>query len=153
MTERRLHPLIRHEPDPDHPGWWSWDLQGDASARFNATLGRLIVRGEGTGRARCRMFPDVAQSNLGNIVHGGAILTFIDMAMFAGGYAAGASLGPSVTLDLSAQFLAGARLGLPLDCTVELLRESKRLAVMRGLVEQEGEIVASWSGTLRKLSR
>jgi acyl-coenzyme A thioesterase PaaI-like protein len=75
------------------------------------------------------------------------------MAMFAGGYAAGASLGPSVTLDLSAQFLSGAKLGLPLDCSVELLRESKRLAVMRGLVEQEGEIVASWSGTLRKLSR
>jgi acyl-coenzyme A thioesterase PaaI-like protein len=34
------------------------------------------------------MFPDVRQSNLGNVVHGGAILTFVDMAMFAGGYAA-----------------------------------------------------------------
>jgi acyl-coenzyme A thioesterase PaaI-like protein len=152
MTERRLHPLIRHEPDPAHPGWWSWDLQSEG-ARFNATLGRLLVRGEGEGRSRCRMFPEIAQSNLGNIVHGGAILTFIDMAMFAGGYMAGASLGPSVTLDLSAQFLSGARLGLPLDCSVQLLRESKRLAVMRGLVEQEGAIIASWSGTLRKLSR
>jgi acyl-coenzyme A thioesterase PaaI-like protein len=148
----RLHPLIRHEPDPDHPGWWTWDLPtGDD--RFNATLGKLLVRGEGEGRSRCRMFPDVGQSNLGNIVHGGAILTFIDMAMFAGGYAAGATLGPSVTLDLSAQFLSAAKLGLPLDCSVELLRESKRLAVMRGLVEQQGELVASWSGTLRKLSR
>ncbi len=148
----RLHPLIRHQPDPDHPGWWTWDLTtGDD--RYNATIGKLLVRGEGEGRARCRMFPDVAQSNLGNIVHGGAILTFIDMAMFAGGYAAGASLGPSVTLDLSAQFLSAAKLGLPLDCSVELLREGKRLAVMRGLVEQEEAIVAAWSGTLRKLSR
>ena len=152
MTERRLHPLIRHEPDPGHPGWWTWDLPA-GDDRFNATLGKLLVRGDGEGRARCRMFPDVAQSNLGNIVHGGAILTFIDMAMFAGGYAAGANLGPSVTLDLSAQFLSGAKLGLPLDCSVELLREGKRLAVMRGLVEQDGGVVASWSGTLRKLSR
>jgi acyl-coenzyme A thioesterase PaaI-like protein len=152
MTERRLHPLIRHQPDPEHPGWWTWDLTTDDN-RFNATLGKLLVRGEGEGKARCRMFPDIAQSNLGDIVHGGAILTFVDMAMFAGGYAAGATLGPSVTLDLSAQFLAGAKLGLPLDCSVEILRESKRLAVMRGLVEQEGVIVASWSGTLRKLSR
>jgi acyl-coenzyme A thioesterase PaaI-like protein len=152
MTQPRLHPLIRHEPDPDHPGWWTWDLATDET-RFNTTLGKLLVRGEGERKARCRMFPGVAQSNLGDIVHGGAILTFIDMAMFAGGYGAGASLGPSVTLDLSAQFLSGAKLGIPLDCTVELLRESKRLAVMRGLVEQEGEIVASWSGTLRKLSR
>lgn len=152
MTEPRLHPLIRHEPDPDHPGWMTWDLQSDQD-RFNSTIGKLLVRGEGEGKARCRMFPEVAQSNLGNIVHGGAILTFIDMAMFAGGYAAGASLGPSVTLDLSAQFLSGAKLGLPLDCSVEILRESKRLAAMRGLVEQEGQLVASWSGTLRKLSR
>ncbi|HEX8624877.1 MAG TPA: PaaI family thioesterase [Allosphingosinicella sp.] len=152
MTERRLHPLIRHEPDPDHPGWMTWDLQSE-DIRFNATLGKLLVRADGEGRARCRMFPGLAQSNLGNIVHGGAILTFIDMAMFAGGYAAGATLGPSVTLDLSAQFLSAAKLGPALDCPVELLRESKRLAVMRGLVEQEGEIVASWSGTLRKLSR
>jgi uncharacterized protein (TIGR00369 family) len=152
VTERRLHPLIRHAPDPDHPGWWTWDLPGD-DTRFNATLGKLLVRPEGTGRARCRMFPDVRQSNLGNIVHGGAILTFIDMAMFAGGYAAGADLGPSVTLDLSAQFLSAAKLDVPLDATVELLRESKRLAVMRGLVEQEGLTVAAWSGTLRKLGR
>ncbi len=150
MIERRLHPLIRHQPDPDHPGWWTWDLPSD-DTRFNATLGKLLVRGEGEGRARCRMFPDVAQSNLGNIVHGGAILTFIDMAMFAGGYAAGGDLGPSVTLDLSAHFLSAAKLAIPLDATVELLRESRRLAVMRGLVEQEGGIVASWSGTLRKL--
>jgi uncharacterized protein (TIGR00369 family) len=151
MTERRLHPLIRHVPDPEHPGWWTWDLPD--GQRYNATLGKLLVRGEREGRARCRMFPDERQANLGDVVHGGAILTFIDMAMFAGGYAAGADLGPSVTLDLSAQFLSAGRLGVPLDCTVELLRESKRMAVMRGLVEQGRETVAAWSGTLRKLSR
>jgi acyl-coenzyme A thioesterase PaaI-like protein len=149
---RRLHPRIRHEPDPDHPGWWTWDLS-DQQDRYNSTIGKLLVRSEGEGRARCRMFPDIAHSNLGNIVHGGAILTFVDMAMFAGGYMAGAALGPSVTLDLSAHFLAGAKLGVPLDSTVELLRESKRLAVLRGIVEQDGESVASWSGTLRKLNR
>jgi acyl-coenzyme A thioesterase PaaI-like protein len=111
-----LHPLIRHQPDPDHPGWMTWDLpSGDD--RFNATLGKLLVRGEGEGRARCRMFPDVRQSNLGNIVHGGAILTFIDMAMFAGGYARRHGKGPYVTLDLSTHFLAAAKLGLPLDCS------------------------------------
>ena len=151
MTERRLHPLIRHQPAPDHPGWWTWELPDED--RYNATIGKLLVRAEGEGRARCRMFPEIAHSNLGNIVHGGAILTFIDMAMFAGGYMAGGDFGPSVTLDLSTQFLSGAKLGVPLDASVELLRESKRMAVMRGLVEQEGETIAAWSGTLRKLGR
>jgi acyl-coenzyme A thioesterase PaaI-like protein len=143
-----LHPLIRHEPDPDHPGWWTWDVTGPE--RYNTTIGKLLVRGEGPGRARCRMFPDTLQSNLGNVVHGGAILTFVDMALFAGGKLCGIDIAYSVTLDLSAQFLAPAELGRPLDCSVELLRETKRLAFIRGLVEQEEVIVASWSGTLRK---
>jgi uncharacterized protein (TIGR00369 family) len=143
-----MHPLIRHEPDPDHPGWWTWDVTGPE--RYNNTIGKLLVRGEGPGRARCRMFPDTLQSNLGNVVHGGAILTFVDMALFAGGKLAGIDITNSVTLDLSAHFLAPAELGRPLDASVELLRETKRLAFLRGLVEQEGTIVASWSGTLRK---
>jgi len=146
-----MHPLIRHEPSPDHPGWWTWDLPDEE--RYNATLGRLLVRGEGDGRARCRMFPDVRQSNLGNIVHGGAILTFIDMAMFAGGHMAGMSDIGAVTLDLSCQFVTPAELGTPLDCSVELLRETKRLAFLRGLAEQDGRTVAAWSGTLRKITR
>jgi uncharacterized protein (TIGR00369 family) len=145
---RSLHPLIRHQEDPDHPGWWTWDLP--AEDRFNATIGKLLVRSDGAGKARCRMFPEKAHSNLGNVAHGGAILTFIDMAMFAGGYAAGADIAFSVTLDLSAQFLSPGRLGEPLDCTVELLRETKRLAFMRGLVVQSEETAAAWSGTLRK---
>ncbi|HEX8642642.1 MAG TPA: PaaI family thioesterase [Allosphingosinicella sp.] len=149
---RPLHPLIRHVPDPDHPGWWTWDIaeRPTGAERYNATLGKLIVRGEGDGKARCRMFPTIAHSNLGNVVHGGAILTFIDMAMFAGGHAAGADIAFSVTLDLSAQFLSPGEIEAPLDATVELLRETKRLAFLRGLVVQDGETVAAWSGTLRK---
>jgi uncharacterized protein (TIGR00369 family) len=143
-----MHPLIRHEPDPAHPGWWTWDVSGEE--RYNATLGKLLVRSDGPGRARCRMFPETLQSNLGNVVHGGAILTFIDMALFAGGHVAGVDIAYSVTLDLSAQFLGPARLGAPLDTSVELLRETRRLAFMRGLVEQEGALVASWAGTIRK---
>jgi acyl-coenzyme A thioesterase PaaI-like protein len=98
------------------------------------------------------MFPAKAQSNLGDVTHGGAILTFIDMAMFAGGHAAGISDISGVTLDLTTQFIGPAELDQPLDATVELLRETRRLAFMRGLVEQEGRTVAAWSGTLRKMS-
>jgi uncharacterized protein (TIGR00369 family) len=146
-----LHPAIRHEPDPDHPGWWTWELSDDT--RYNATIGKLLVRGEGEGRARCRMFPDQAHSNLGNVVHGGAILTFIDMALFAGGALAGAGVARAVTLDLAAQFLSPGRLGEPLDAEVELLRETGRLAFFRGLVVQGEEKVASFTGTLRKADR
>jgi len=146
-----VHPLIRHDPDPDHPGWWTWALADDT--RFNAVIGKLLVRADGPGRASCRMFPEEAHSNLGDMVHGGAILTFIDMALFAGGRLAGANVMRAVTLDLSTRFLSPGRIGVPLDAEVELLRETKRLAFFAGKVMQEGELVASFSGALRKSSR
>ena len=147
-----VHPAIRHEPDPDHPGWWSWDLSPQ-DGRFNGVLGKLLVRAEGQGRASCRMFPEVRHSNLGDMVHGGAILTFIDMAFFAGGKMAGADVLPSVTLDCSVRFLSPGRLGVPLDAEVELLRETKRLAFFAGRIVQEGELVAHFTGALRKVTR
>ena len=146
-----VHPLIRHQPDPDHPGWWSWDLEDDS--RFNAVIGKLLVRADGPGRAVCRMFPESRHSNLGDMVHGGAILTFVDMAFFAGGRMAGADILRAVTLDCSVRFLSPGRIGVPLDAELELLRETKRLVFFAGKVVQEGELVASFSGALRKSSR
>ncbi|HVQ06874.1 MAG TPA: PaaI family thioesterase [Allosphingosinicella sp.] len=146
-----VHPLIHHEPDPDHPGWWTWALADDT--KFNAVIGRLLVRADGPGRAACRMFPESRHSNLGDMVHGGAILTFIDMALFAGGRLAGADVTRAVTLDLNTRFLSPGRIGVPLDAEVELLRETGRLIVLQGKVVQDGETVAAFSGALRKFSR
>ncbi len=146
-----IHPAIHHVPDPDHPGWSTWDLAD--RERYHGTIGKLLVRAEGPGRARCRMFPDLTHSNLGNVVHGGAILTFIDMALFAGGRLAGANVAYAVTLNLDTQFLSPGRLDVPLDAEVELLRETGRLAFFRGRLVQEEEVVAAFSGALRKQAR
>lgn len=146
-----VHPAIRHEPDPDHPGWWTWDVADDD--RFNATIGKLLVREGGPGQATCRMFPERRHSNLGEMVHGGAILTFIDMAFFAGGRVAGADVIRAVTLDCSVRFLSPGKIGVPLDAEVEILRETKRLAFFAGKVVQQGELVAAFSGALRKSDR
>lgn len=151
-----VHPAIHHAPDPDHPGWWTWDIAPagpQAPERFNATIGKLLVRADGPGRATCRMFPEERHANLGHMVHGGAILTFIDMAFFAGGRLAGADVIRAVTLDCSVRFLSPGRIGIPLDAEVELLRETRRLAFFAGKVVQDGELVASFTGALRKMSR
>ncbi len=141
---------IRHEPHPEHPGWWTWEVEGPA--RYNSTLGKFLVRKEGPGCARCRIFPEELQTNLAGVVHGGAILNFIDISLFAGGSVAGAGVVRAVTLDCQVQFIAPGRPGLPLDAEVELLKETRRLAFLRGKVVQEGEVVAAFSGTLRKPS-
>jgi uncharacterized protein (TIGR00369 family) len=143
-----LHPSVTYYPDPENPGWFAWDLPRDG--RFHQIIGRLLVRPDGEGRGTCRMFPDDSHTNLGGILHGGAILTFIDMALFAGGRAAGASTKRAVTLDCSVQFIAPGRPGIPLDAEVELLRETGRLAFFRGIAVQDGATIAAFSGTLRK---
>lgn len=118
--------------------------------RFNALLGKMIVRREGE-RARVRMFPTRAHSNLQDDVHGGVTLAFIDIALFAGARLFGViEVGTAVTVDLSAQFLGGGRIDEPLDAEVELLRETRRLLFLRGLVLQGETKVAAFAGTIRK---
>jgi acyl-coenzyme A thioesterase PaaI-like protein len=63
---------------------------------------------------------------------------------------AGANVAQAVTLDCSVQFLSGGAIGVPLDAEVELLRETGRLAFFRGRVLQGEEVVAAFTGTLRK---
>ncbi len=147
-----IHPAIRHEPDADHPGWWTWDLADEKGPRFSSAIGKLLVRPDGPGRAVCRMFPEQSHSNLGDQIHGGAILTFIDMAYFAGGRIAGADVVDAVTLDCNVRFLAPGTIGTPLDARIELLRETRRLAFLDGRLVQRDGLVASFSGTLRKSS-
>ncbi|WP_166039367.1 PaaI family thioesterase [Sphingosinicella sp. YJ22] len=143
-----VHPAIRHEPAPDHPGWFTWDVTGPE--RFNSSIGRLLVRRGEDGGGWCRMFPTQTHSNLGNKVHGGALMTFIDMALYAGGAMAGANVAMAVTLDCSVQFLDAGELGEPLDAEVELLRETGRLVFIRGRLLQGERLVASFSASLRK---
>lgn len=143
-----IHSAILHQPDPDHPGWSTWDVTGPE--RYNATIGKLLTRRGDNGRGWCRMFPGPAQSNLGNKVHGGALMTFVDMALYAGGAMAGAEVGQAVTLDCSVQFLAPGELGTPIDAELELLAETRRLIFVRGRVLQGDRLVATYSATLRK---
>lgn len=134
--------------DPDHPGWHSWRLKDDS--RYNGFLGELIVRREGE-KARVRMFPQRVHTNLQDSIHGGATLGLIDVSLFAASRMMGIiEAGTAVTLDLSTQFIGTGSAGTPLDAEVELLRETRRLIFMRGLVVQGDNKIAAFAGTIRK---
>ena len=59
----------------------------------------------------------------------------------------------SVTVDLQTQFIGAGDAERPLDSVVEVLRETRRLAFLRGLVVQDDDLVASFAGTVRKPTR
>ena len=138
-------------PDPDHEGWYSW---GDfPRGSFAAQTGRLLFKPAGPGRATTRMFPNEAHQNMGGSIHGGAVMSFIDMSLFAGGRCAGMAEGHYVTLDCSTRFVARGNIGVPLDAHVRLLKQTAGgLVFFEGHCEQEGEICYAFTGTLKKIT-
>lgn len=140
-------------PDPDLPGWNRWSLNDPS--RFNSLFGPLSTKLEGDV-ARVRFAPTQQHSNLRDDIHGGALLGFMDMALFAAGRTFGVlSSGTAATLDLSAQFIAGAPISNgPVEARMELLRETRRFLFLRGLIVQgeDATIIANFSGTVRKPS-
>jgi acyl-coenzyme A thioesterase PaaI-like protein len=115
-------------------------------------LGKQLVRAEGASSCRIRMVPQVPlHTNSAGNVHGAITLALIDVSLFAAMYVLrGMDAGRSVTLDLSSQFIGSGDASRPLDSVVELLRETRRLAFLRGLVVQDDDLVASFSATVRK---
>ncbi len=147
---------FRYAPDPDHPGWHSWNLSDDT--RFNAqTMGHMLVRAESDKVCRVRMMPERRHTNLLDMVHGAVSLSLMDISLFAamrtllmGDAAAG-----SVTLELSSQFIGAGKPGVPLDAVVEVMRETRRMVFLRGTVvqgESDENLIASFSGIVRKPS-
>ena len=138
------------QPDPDHPGWYSW---GDfPPSSFAAATGRLLFRPAGPRRGECRMFPTEAHMNMGGSIHGGAVMSFIDMALFAGGRCAGMAEGHYVTLDVHVHFIARGKIGVPLDAVVNLVKQTKGGHVfLAGTCEQDGEPSHSFTGTLKRI--
>ena len=137
------------QPDADHPGWYSW---GDfPRGSFASATGRLLFKPDGPGRGIARMFPTDAHMNMGGSIHGGAVMSFIDMAMFAGGRCAGMAQGHYVTLDMTTHFLARGKAGVPLDAHVELVRQTRGHVFLQGVVRQEGNACYSFTGTLARV--
>jgi uncharacterized protein (TIGR00369 family) len=143
-----------HRPDPEHPGWHTWDLSDPA--RFNVVvMGKLIVRREGERAVRLRMLQtETRHSNLQGAIHGAITLALIDVGMFATiSTLLGADASGAVTLDLNCQFVAPGRVGEPLDMVGEVMKETGRLVFLRGTVEQEHGLVGSFLGSIRKSTR
>ena len=141
--------IFDHGPDPDNPGWNHWNFHDDTL--FNgAVLGRLIVRKDGDA-CRLRMFPERRHLNLQGVIHGAVTMGLIDISLFSAMHVLGGSdSGPSVTLELSTQFVEAGKAEEPLDAVTSILRETGRLAFMRGEVVQGDTIVAAFSGIVRK---
>ena len=95
-----------------------------------------------------------SHTNSAGRIHGAITLGLIDVSLFAAMYVLrGVDADRSVTVDLTTQFIGTGDAARPLDSVVELLRETHRMAFLRGLVVQDDDLVASFAATIRKPSR
>ena len=85
--------------------------------------------------------------NSGGVLHGGYMMSFADSAVTR---AAGLTTGmaPS-TVAFAAEFLAAGNATTPLTTRVEVPRHGKSLAFLRGLLEQNGRPLLSYSATIK----
>lgn len=143
------HAIAPSDADGEE-GWFSWNLV-DRTRYNTAVLGEMWVRREGDA-ARLRMFPERRHTNLGDNIHGAVTLGLIDIALFATMHVCGSgNAGPSVTVELSTQFVTGGAPSQPLDAVTEIVQETGRMLFVRGQAVQGDRIVASYSGIVRKM--
>ena len=146
---RALDALYRCDGDPGSTEWVKWAVEN--RSRFNGQFGDLETRRDGA-RAILRLQPNLALGNVSGSLHGGAVMSFIDIAMFLGCHVLGrwtATKGGQ-TVDCNVQFVGAADLERPVDAIVELTRETGRFLFVRGTLEQGGDMISSFMGILRK---
>jgi uncharacterized protein (TIGR00369 family) len=134
----------------EHAGWTRWRREDDG--RFTSMLGDFYFRANAAGAVECRMMTERRHSNGLGYLHGGFIMSFIDMAMFAFIFRQ-LENSAAVTLSCATDFLSAGIVGKPIEASGEILKETGKMLFVRGLVTQEGEKIASFTSTMRKVQR
>jgi uncharacterized protein (TIGR00369 family) len=126
-------------------GWTTIEVGG-----FSGQVGLLWVHGTGAD-SKVGFFAEARHTNnhIGT-VHGGALMTFADIAL---GYAVVQALGASncATAQLQTHFVAAAKSGDFISCKPEVIRRSSQLVFMRGLIAVGEKTIASVDGIWKVL--
>jgi uncharacterized protein (TIGR00369 family) len=132
----------------DEGEWAGW-TQFTADP-FEEHAGPFYHRRIEDGSILCAMRVSDQQLNGGGFIHGGALMTFADFCLFA---IAQDELheAPAVTATFNSEFIAAVPAGRLIECTGEVIRSTRSLIFVRGLMRSAGAPVLSFSGTLKKI--
>jgi uncharacterized protein (TIGR00369 family) len=127
-------------------GWRTWPQD-----TWETNAGPFYSKKDEQGRVVCRFRAEPRHMNGGGFMHGGCFLTFADFACFA--IADEVTNGPSVTVNLSGDFLSSARVGDMMEATGEVTRAGNRLIYVRGLITADGKPALSFTSVITRLSQ
>ncbi|MGQ0534098.1 MAG: PaaI family thioesterase [Caulobacteraceae bacterium] len=129
-------------------GWTTWSQGSDP---YETAIGPFYFRSE-NGRARCAFEPRREHLNGGGTIHGGALMSFADFSLFAIAHNALAGA-HAVTLTCNSEFVGAGRLDGIVEAEGEVVRDTRSVVFIRGLVTQRSHPLLSFSGTLKKIER
>ncbi|MFO1016161.1 MAG: PaaI family thioesterase [Hyphomonadaceae bacterium] len=129
-------------------GWMTW---GEGADPYETAIGPFCFKVETDGRARCAFQPRRDHLNGGGFVHGGALMSFADFSLFSIAHKELEGV-RAVTLTCNSEFLSAGELGAMIEAHGEVLRETRSLIFVRGLVTQGSRPLLAFSGTLKKIN-
>jgi uncharacterized protein (TIGR00369 family) len=122
----------------------------DKASAYSRHIGPVYVKRETDGASLVQpTLPHMCNS--GGVLHGGYMMSFADTAITRAA-ALTTDMAPA-TISFAAEFLSAGDATAPLTTRVEIPRQGKSIAFLRGLVEQNGRGLLSYSATMMLRSR
>ncbi|MAW81611.1 MAG: thioesterase [Parvularcula sp.] len=140
--------MVTDKDIAQHEAPEGWALQSHRET-FSGHAGPFYFRKEGAP-AGVGFFSRSHHANMAGIVHGGALLTLADMALWD---ICRREIGvfKGVTVTLNAEFVGAGPVGAFIEATGEMVKSGRKMLFARGIVSAEGETLMSFSGTLKRL--
>jgi uncharacterized protein (TIGR00369 family) len=131
-------------PDLAAAGW-----KPMPASDYPALIGPFLARREGDGW-RYGFVAEQRHLNKGGVVHGGMLVSFADDALGATVWEA-VGRQPVTTVQLNTQFIAPVRLGELAEMRAEVLRRTRTVVFVRGVLEVGGRAVVHADGVWKIL--
>ena len=116
---------------------------------YPAMIGPFLARRAGDGWEYA-FLPEQRHLNLGGVVHGGMLMSFMDDVLGMTVWEA-AGRRPVTTVQLNNHFIAPGRLGVLVTGRGEIMRVTKSVVFVRGMLSAEGRTLVHGDGVWKIL--
>lgn len=142
-------PAVYIEDGPDQ-GWMKWEQDDSHEGRFAQSALQPILWREDGDKVRAKMASGREHTNNGAMLHGGFLMSFADMALFAIAYKS-LEKTHAVTVTCNFEFLGAGEPGVDVEALGEVVQETGKTIFVRAIAYQGDRPVLNFSGTLRKI--
>jgi len=147
QDEPSLRPGLALVKEGPWAGWYHWEPVDF----FEEHAGPFYCQPEGDG-ILCGFIPEAKNRNGGGNIHGGALMTFADYALFmiAGGMDTSVH---GVTMNMNCDFVGAAEPGRLLTARGEVVRAGGSVVFVRGIIDDAGRNVLSFSASIKRFKK